>query len=103
MAEKTRRERGLEMIKKVYAGDVVTPPEGNVFTDIMLEQVFAEQWARAGASLPEYQGELPEGHDGLGLGLLGIPGDRAVAPEIYERVRADVLQRVRGTVQADIL
>ena len=46
MAEKTRRERGLEMIKKVYAGDVVTPPEGNVFTDIMLEQVFAEQWAR---------------------------------------------------------
>ena len=36
----------LEMIKKVYAGDVVTPPEGNVFTDVMLEQVFAEQWAR---------------------------------------------------------
>ena len=33
----------LEMIEKVYAGDVVTPPEGNVFTDIMLEQVFAEQ------------------------------------------------------------
>ena len=46
MADSERRQRGLEMIKKVYAGDVVTPPEGNVFTDIMLEQVFAEQWAR---------------------------------------------------------
>ncbi len=46
MAEKTRRERGLEMIGKVYAGDVVTPPEGNVFTDVMLEQLFAEVWSR---------------------------------------------------------
>ena len=46
MAEKTRRERGLEMIKEVYAGDVVTPPEGNVFTDVMLEQLFAEVWSR---------------------------------------------------------
>ncbi|MFK7894965.1 MAG: carboxymuconolactone decarboxylase family protein [Myxococcota bacterium] len=46
MANKERRERGLEMIKKVYAGDVVTPPEGNVFTDVMLEQLFAEVWSR---------------------------------------------------------
>ena len=46
MADPERRQRGIEMIKKVYAGDVDPPPEGNVFTDIMLEQVFAEQWAR---------------------------------------------------------
>ena len=46
MAESERRKRGIEMINKVYAGDVVTPPEGNVFTDIMLEQVFAEVWGR---------------------------------------------------------
>ena len=46
MADPERRKRGLEMIEKVYAGDVVTPPEGNVFTDIMLEQVFAEVWSR---------------------------------------------------------
>ena len=46
MADSERRERGLEMIKKVYAGDVVVPPAGNVFTDVMLEQVFAEVWAR---------------------------------------------------------
>lgn len=46
MADAKRRKRGLEMIKQVYAGDVVTPPEGNVFTDVMLEQLFAEVWSR---------------------------------------------------------
>ncbi|HVP29952.1 MAG TPA: methylmalonyl-CoA mutase family protein [Myxococcota bacterium] len=56
-----------------------------------------------GAALPRYREPLPEGHDGLGLGLLGIPGDRAVDAETYARIRADVLSRVRGTVQADIL
>ena len=53
--------------------------------------------------LPRYAGPLPAGHDGLGLGLLGIPGDEAVDAETYARIRADVLRRVRGTVQADIL
>jgi methylmalonyl-CoA mutase len=55
------------------------------------------------AGLPVYAGELPPGHDGLGLGLLGIRGDEAVDAETYARIRADVLRRVRGTVQADIL
>ena len=55
------------------------------------------------ASLPSYAGELPPGHDGLGLGLLGIPGREAVDADTYARIRADVLRRVRGTVQADIL
>jgi len=64
---------------------------------------FEEALRERGASLPSYQGERPSGHDGLGLGLLGIPGDRAVDPETYARLRAEVLQRVRGTVQADIL
>jgi methylmalonyl-CoA mutase len=58
--------------------------------------------ARFGA-LPSYGGALPEGHSGLGLGLLGIPGDRAVDAETYARISADVLRDVRGTVQADIL
>ncbi|MDJ0789250.1 MAG: methylmalonyl-CoA mutase family protein [Myxococcota bacterium] len=52
---------------------------------------------------PRYAGPLPEGHDGLGLGLLGIPGRKAVDAETYERIQRDVLSRVRGTVQADIL
>jgi methylmalonyl-CoA mutase len=54
-------------------------------------------------SLPTYAGPLPAGHDGLGLGLLGIAGDEAVEPDAYARIRADVLRSVRGTVQADIL
>jgi methylmalonyl-CoA mutase len=57
----------------------------------------------ASRGLPEYYGELPAGHDGLGLGLLGISGDEAVDPETYQRIRAEVLRTVRGTVQADIL
>ena len=47
MSDPTRRERGLEMMKKVYAGDVVTPPPGVMpFSDLMLEQLFAEVWTR---------------------------------------------------------
>jgi len=46
MTDKTRRERGLEKIKDVYAGDVVVPENSYAFADIMLEQLFAEVWTR---------------------------------------------------------
>jgi 4-carboxymuconolactone decarboxylase len=47
MSDSTRRERGVAMLKKVYAGDVVTPPAGVMpFSDLMLEQLFAEVWSR---------------------------------------------------------
>jgi 4-carboxymuconolactone decarboxylase len=46
MADSERRARGLDMINKVYAGDVVVPQEGYAFTDVMLEQLFAEIWTR---------------------------------------------------------
>ena len=52
---------------------------------------------------PEYEGDLPPGNDGLGLGLLGISGDKVVAPQVYARIKNDTLAIVRGTVQADIL
>ncbi|HEX5788747.1 MAG TPA: methylmalonyl-CoA mutase family protein [Woeseiaceae bacterium] len=52
---------------------------------------------------PVYSGDLPPGNDGLGLGLLGISGDRLVDRETYARIRAATLASVRGTVQADIL
>jgi 4-carboxymuconolactone decarboxylase len=46
-ADSERRRRGVEMIKEVYAGDVVTPPPGAMaFSDIMLETLFAEVWTR---------------------------------------------------------
>jgi methylmalonyl-CoA mutase len=56
-----------------------------------------------GVPRPRYQGELPEGSDGLGLMLLGVAGDEVLPRETYARIRADALRRVRGTVQADIL
>src|SRR5690606_20505156 len=52
---------------------------------------------------PQYAGMLPEGNDGLGLGLLGITGDQLVPPEVYAKIKAETLASVRGTVQADIL
>ncbi|HEU0224275.1 MAG TPA: methylmalonyl-CoA mutase family protein, partial [Steroidobacteraceae bacterium] len=57
----------------------------------------------AGGERPRYRGELPAGHDGSGLGLLGVSGDQVVDAETYAKIRADALGRVRGTVQADIL
>ncbi len=53
--------------------------------------------------VPVYQGELPEGNDGLGLMLLGVTGDQVLPKEVYERIKIDTLSQVRGTVQADIL
>ena len=52
---------------------------------------------------PKYRGDLPEGNDGLGLMLLGLTGDQVLEPEVYEKIKADTLNVVRGTVQADIL
>jgi methylmalonyl-CoA mutase len=59
-------------------------------------------------TLPRYRGELPSGHDGGGLGLLGVSGRKLVelgllSGEEFARLRAAALSRVRGTVQADIL
>ena len=54
-------------------------------------------------SRPRYREALPEGHDGTGLGFLGIPASEILSPEEYEKVKNEVLSKVRGTVQADIL
>jgi methylmalonyl-CoA mutase len=39
----------------------------------------------------------------MGLGFLGLSADRVVDKALYAEVKADVLKKVRGTVQADIL
>jgi len=52
---------------------------------------------------PAYNGSLPDGHNGLGLMLLGTTGDQVLERETYEKIKADTLKAVRGTVQADIL
>ncbi|MFN8277264.1 MAG: methylmalonyl-CoA mutase family protein [Chitinophagales bacterium] len=53
--------------------------------------------------LPEYNGALPEGNNGLGLKLLGRSGSEVLPADIYQQLKAQALQAVRGTVQADIL
>jgi isobutyryl-CoA mutase len=52
---------------------------------------------------PHYRADLPKGHDGSGLGLLGFSGEQLVSAEEYTEIKAYTLASVRGTVQADIL
>ena len=56
-----------------------------------------------GVARPTYNGQLPEGNNGLGLMLLGITGDQVLPPDIYQQIKARAISSVRGTVQADIL
>jgi methylmalonyl-CoA mutase len=122
----------LDDMKRLYSGFDLCAPSTSVsmtingpapiilamFMNTAVDQQ-VERWLRAngrweeaeariaklygGRGRPSYRGELPPGHDGSGLGLLGVSGDQVVDAETYARIRADALARVRGTVQADIL
>ncbi len=122
----------LDDMKKLYSGfDLCAPTTSvsmtingpapmilamymNTAVDQRVERHLREtgRWAAAeqkiagiyrGRERPRYVGELPQGHDGSGLGLLGVTGDQLVDTETYARIRAEALSMVRGTVQADIL
>ncbi len=56
-----------------------------------------------GTERPKYQGDLPKGNNGLGLMLLGVTGDQVLSKDVYEKIKAETITKVRGTVQADIL
>ena len=60
-------------------------------------------YQQCGTKRPAYQGNLPEGNNGLGLMLLGITGDHVLPADVYQKIKADTIANVRGTVQADIL
>jgi methylmalonyl-CoA mutase len=98
----------------------------NAAIDQQIEKYLKEEgrWEEAesvideklGDDRPEYvpygpdgrEDELPETHDGSGLGLLGTSGEELVEwgvldRETYEEIKAETLHTVRGTVQADIL
>lgn len=122
----------LDDMKKLYSGfDLCSPSTSvsmtingpapiilamfmNTAVDQQVERYLKEdaaRWADAERKIaaayadrprPTYGGDLPSGHDGLGLGLLGITGDELVDAPVYERIRSETLRRVRGTVQADI-
>lgn len=68
-----------------------------------VQAIIDEIYIRKATSRPTYQGDLPEGNDGLGLMLLGITGDMVLPNDVYEKIKTETLSAVRGTVQADIL
>ena len=71
-----------------------------------VQAVIANKFEKTGmpsyynAAAPE---RLPEGNNGLGLKLLGLSGDEVLPAPLYEKIKAEALSQVRGTVQADIL
>ena len=68
-----------------------------------IEKKIEAIYKKTGTERPKYQGELPEGNNGLGLMLLGVTGDQVLDTEIYSKIKTETLKMVRGTVQADIL
>ena len=122
----------LDDMKKLYSGFDLSAPSTSVSMTIngpapMILAMFmntaidqnvekylredAARWTEAEAKIarlyegrqrPHYLGELPQGSNGLGLGLPGVSGDELVDAETYARIKTETLQAVRGTVQADI-
>jgi len=68
-----------------------------------VQKKIGDKYRQLGLVRPQYQGDLPKGHDGLGLMLLGVAGDDVLPKETYEAIKVDTMKQVRGTVQADIL
>jgi methylmalonyl-CoA mutase len=67
------------------------------------EKRISDIYRKHNSKRPVYQGDLPEGNNGLGLMLLGITGDQVLPAETYNTIKAETISRIRGTVQADIL
>jgi len=68
-----------------------------------VEKKILKIYKSKGVKRPTYQGDLPEGNNGLGLFLLGVTGDEVLPDDIYNKIKIETLKKVRGTVQADIL
>ena len=70
---------------------------------VEVEEKINEIYKKKGTERSKYQGDLPEGNNGLGLMLLGVTGDLVLPLEVYNEIKVKTLAQVRGTVQADIL
>ncbi|WP_435133510.1 methylmalonyl-CoA mutase family protein [Formosa sp. A9] len=68
-----------------------------------VEAKIAAIYQAKGVDRPTYNGDLPEGNNGLGLMLLGVTGDQVLPEAIYADIKTKTIAQVRGTVQADIL
>mgnify|MGYP000489131590 FL=1 len=78
---------------------LISQKQFNTAEDIEIKAIYSKK----GVARPGYQGDLPKGNDGLGLMLLGVTGDQVLPAEVYAKIKAETLTKVRGTVQADIL
>jgi isobutyryl-CoA mutase len=70
---------------------------------VEVEERINEIYKEKGLTRPKYNGELPQGNNGLGLMLLGVTGDQVLPMDVYQDIKVKTLSQVRGTVQADIL
>ncbi|OUR92202.1 methylmalonyl-CoA mutase [Flavobacteriales bacterium 34_180_T64] len=68
-----------------------------------VESKITKIYKHKGIERPKYNGDLPEGNDGLGLMLLGVTGDQVLPADVYLDIKINTIAQVRGTVQADIL
>lgn len=68
-----------------------------------VEQKLKAKYDDKGLKRPVYHGEMPPSNNGLGLKLLGLTGDEILDAEVYNKIKAETIATVRGTVQADIL
>jgi len=68
-----------------------------------VQSLIAAKFSDSGVDQPAYNGDLPQGHDGSGLLLLGTTGRDVLPSDVYDRIKAETLAAVRGTIQADIL
>ncbi|BAX82153.1 methylmalonyl-CoA mutase family protein [Labilibaculum antarcticum] len=64
---------------------------------VKLEAIFA------GKDRVYYVGDLPKENNGLGLLLLGATGDQVLPADVYQKIKAETICKIRGTVQADML
>ncbi len=111
----------LDDVKKLYSGfDLCNPLTSvsmtingpapvlmafflNAAIDQQCEKFMANNKLESKSANALYQDDLPEGHNGLGLSLLGKTGDTLLDADQYEQIKLQALNVVRGTVQADIL
>ena len=75
----------------------------NAVIDQQCEKYIESKKLKIKSPKVKYIGTLPKGNDGLGLKLLGIAGNEVLTKEVYNKIKAETLKQVRGTVQADIL
>jgi len=79
--------------KYIYENDLVDQTKKKI----------SKKFGASNLNAPSYRDELPDGHGGGGLLLLGISGDEVLPEDVYNEIKQLTLTQVRGTLQADIL